>query len=377
MASIVFTNNASSLLKTPISAVDTTIELETGFGSRFPNPGASEFFYATLEDDSGNFEVVQCTARSNDLLTVIRGRDNTNALTFNATTTRVDLRVCAAVVEEFVQVNGDIMAGDLDFNGNSILDAVITGSLTQITGGEIVGVPIRGTTGVSANEIAIDGSNPPTIGGVAILTAASDLIPLLDTTGVINFTSATVGVEVPAGAYLRLSGPTAANYIQLAHDDTDVNVTGANTTDINLGGITGDVIFGTDIDLDLADNDLIRPNFIDFSVAVNSVTASASPTDIDYTAGSYVELGLTTLTDRTLTFSNLPASGTLATMRLRIAQDGTGSKTITWPAGIRWLSGVEPVLSTGANEVDVIDLWTSDAGTTWYGAAAINFAVPA
>lgn len=374
MADIVFSNNASSLLNTTISAVATTIELETGFGARFPNPGVGEYFYATLEDNAGNFEVVQCTARSNDLLTVVRGQDGTTGLTFTQGVTRVELRLCNAVVSEFVQNNGDLMSGDLDFNGNGIVDAVLSGPLTQILNGEIVGVPIRGTSGLSSNEINIVGAGAPTIGGAAILKSGDDIVAELDVAGTITLDSATVGVIVPGGAYLRVAGATAANYLQLAHDDTDVNITGANTTDINFGGITGDIILGAGIDIDMAANDLIRPNFLDFGVQRQVINVTGTPTDLDYEAGSYVELNLSNLANPvTLTFSNPPPSGQMGTMRIKIAQDGTGSKTITWPT-INWQAGGPITLSTGANQVDFVDVWTSDGGTTWYGAGANNFA---
>lgn len=377
MADVLFTNNASALLNTSIITTDLTIELETGFGTRFPNPTGSQYFMATLEDDQGNLEIVRCTARSNDLLTVVRGQDNTVAQNFTQNVTRVELRLTAAVVNEFLQVNGDTLTGNLNANGNEIQSAILTGASTQMLAGEIVGVPLRGATGDSSNEIAVpSGGLPPTIGGAAILKSGDDIVAELDVAGTITLDSATVGVIVPGGAFLRVAGATAANYLQLAHDDTDVNVTGANTVDINFGGITGDLIFGAGIDLDLADNDLIRPNIIDFSVARQAITVAGSPTDIDYTLGSYVELDLSTAANPvTLTFSNLPASGTMATVRIRIQQDGTGSKTITWPT-VNWLDGTVPVLSTGANEVDFVDLWTADAGTTWYGAAGINFATP-
>ena len=377
MADLLFSNNASALLQTTITDSDLTIELETGFGARFPSPSGGTFFYATLEDDQGNFEVVRCTARSNDLLTVVRGQDNTTAKAFTQNVTRVELRLTAAVVAEFLQVNGDVMAGPLDMNGNELQNAILTGASTSIQAGEIVGVPLRGDTGVSSNEIAVpSGGGSPTIGGANILKSGDDIVAELDVAGTITLDSATVGVIVPAGAFLRVAGVTAANFLQVAHDDTDINITGANTVDINLGGITGDVIFGAGIDLDLADNDLIRPNLIDFSVARQAITVDAASENIDYSLGSYVELQMASgFSNVTLTFSNLPPSGTVATLRIRVRQDGTGSKTITWPT-VNWLDGTEPVLSTGANQVDFVDLWTSDGGTTWYGAAGINFATP-
>ena len=63
-----------------------------------------------------------------------------------------------------------------------------------------------------------------------------------------------------------------------------------------------------------------------------------------------------------------PAAGAMRAMTLLVFQDATGSRTITWPASVKWgLSGT-PVLSTGAGKMDIISLFTVDGGTNWYGA---------
>lgn len=50
--------------------------------------------------------------------------------------------------------------------------------------------------------------------------------------------------------------------------------------------------------------------------------------------------------------------------RPRTAEDGTGSRTVTWPAAVKWAGGA-PTLSTAA-AADRIVLVTYNAGTTWY-----------
>jgi hypothetical protein len=50
MADILFSNTASSLLNTSINASVLTIELEAGFGSRFPSPSGAQYMLVTLED---------------------------------------------------------------------------------------------------------------------------------------------------------------------------------------------------------------------------------------------------------------------------------------------------------------------------------------
>ncbi len=79
-----FANNAKSTLASGITAVATSIFLATGDGALFPSPGANEKFAVTLVDSSGNVEIVYCTARSSDTLTVSRQQESTVGIPFLA-----------------------------------------------------------------------------------------------------------------------------------------------------------------------------------------------------------------------------------------------------------------------------------------------------
>lgn len=54
------------------------------------------------------------------------------------------------------------------------------------------------------------------------------------------------------------------------------------------------------------------------------------------------------------------------TMILR--QDATGSRTVSWPSGTKWAAGAAPTLSTAANSIDIVSLFSVNGGTTWFGA---------
>lgn len=51
------------------------------------------------------------------------------------------------------------------------------------------------------------------------------------------------------------------------------------------------------------------------------------------------------------TFSNLKDGQTI---NWRLRQDGTGSRTMTWPTSFKWPGGTAPGLSTAANSVDLL-----------------------
>jgi hypothetical protein len=56
---------------------------------------------------------------------------------------------------------------------------------------------------------------------------------------------------------------------------------------------------------------------------------------------------------------------------LRIIQDGTGTRTVTWNAVFKWSGGTAPTLSTSAGAIDIIT-FISD-GTNMYGVEQLNF----
>lgn len=79
--------------------------------------------------------------------------------------------------------------------------------------------------------------------------------------------------------------------------------------------------------------------------------ADAATIAVDWSKGNAqtVTLG----GNRTLTFSNGQKGGRYL---LIIKQDGTGSRTVTWPASIRWPGGKpqSSILTTTANKTDYI-----------------------
>ena len=101
-----FKNNASALLAASLTTTDTTIVLSAGLGNSFPAPSGSNYFYGTLFDDLGNYEIVKCTARTTDTLTVVRAQDGTNPLEFTAGD-GFALRPVAAVLNNFAQLDAN------------------------------------------------------------------------------------------------------------------------------------------------------------------------------------------------------------------------------------------------------------------------------
>lgn len=91
-------NNAVAILAANLSPSDTSIALNPGAGDLFPTLGPGDWFPATIIKSTGEDEIVRVTARSGDVLTVVRAQEGKIARSFNAGD-RVELRLTAGVIE--------------------------------------------------------------------------------------------------------------------------------------------------------------------------------------------------------------------------------------------------------------------------------------
>lgn len=103
---------------------------------------------------------------------------------------------------------------------------------------------------------------------------------------------------------------------------------------------------------------------------VNVVSASGSTEtlpDVDVATMHRVTL----TANCTLTF---PAAGAGKSFSLELVQDGTGSRTVTWPGNVLWPGGSAPTLSTAAGSVDDFAFVCFDGSnfSGFYGGAGMS-----
>lgn len=154
-------------------------------------------------------------------------------------------------------------------------------------------------------------------------------------------------------------GTILNDYLQVEHD-TD----GTHKVDYlpkSGGTLTGNV--------DVGDYVLSQAEIKDYGETVVTANTGANYT-VNLANGNVFELTLTA--SCTLTLSNPPATGRAGSVTLILTQDGSGSKTITWPASVKWSNATAPTLTTTAGGVDIIQLMTTNGGTTWRGFLAGN-----
>lgn len=102
-----------------------------------------------------------------------------------------------------------------------------------------------------------------------------------------------------------------------------------------------------------------------------SVTGSAVSEECALTDGATITFNLRNCNqgrvtlggNRTIDFTN-EGEALGQPIRLIACQDGTGSRTLTWDAAVRWAGGSAPTLTTTANHCDVIAGFTTNATGT-------------
>jgi hypothetical protein len=141
-------NNAYSTLAASITSSATSITLTSGEGARFPALTSPDYFYATLLDSANNLEIVKCTARSTDVLTVTRAQESTTGRAYTSGD-RIELRITAGVLDAIAEMGGGATGGGNDkvFMENEL---VVTTNYTLSTNKSAVSVgPVTFNTGIS------------------------------------------------------------------------------------------------------------------------------------------------------------------------------------------------------------------------------------
>lgn len=222
-----FKNNATATIAATINNTQTNIVLSAGLGNSFPLPTGSNYFYATLFDNVGNYEIVKCTARVTDTLTVVRAQDGTNPLPFNSGS-GFAMRPVAAIFNNLVQLDGaQTISGSKTFSSAIIASAGVTGNLSgnvtgnvtgnltgdvlgNVTGnltGNVTGNASTATNATTANSIANSGAwnisfssnnEAVVVGGIAvdILTVASVTSGALQQGQILSGTGVTAGTKI-------------------------------------------------------------------------------------------------------------------------------------------------------------------------------------
>lgn len=226
----------------------------------------------------------------------------------------------------------------------------------------------------------VTGTLPTENGGTEATSLSSGQVLVGGGTGPITATSTT---NLKASMFLNLVENTA---LSTWAGSANLTTAGTITTGTwNAGGVTSSGVFastnttGTSTIANALGVGTTTPAatghklMIQGSAAVQEIkVATSSSITIDWNTGNQKMVGLGAAT--TITFANGYPGGAY---RLEICQDGTGSRTVTWPGGgvILWAGGTAPTLTATADKCDWFSfLYTNGTSTPKYhGAATQNF----
>ena len=324
--SVKFANNAFGTLNAGINNSATSITLSSGQGARFPTLASGEYFYATLIDTSNNLEVVKCTARSTDVLTITRAQESTTAQAF-AIGDRVELRVTAAGLTD--------AADPYDKSTSS------TGSLA-LPSGTTAQQPSAGTT---EGHIRYD-----TDDNVVYFSNGTDWIKIAATVPVLS--SVTGNLYDGSASTLTIAGSgfltanLVVNFTQ-SSDSIDENVTVTPTSDTAAtvavpAAVYNNVTAGNTVSVTVTNSDGAA------SAAVSKVATGIPSGGTISTSGSYRIHTFTSAGNFTNTIAGLSAE------YLIVAGGGGGGNNHGGGGGAGGLrSGTTTITSTGAFAVAV------------------------
>ena len=333
-------NAAGAVMNSDYTPAHSLLVQQSGTGSPSSLSVSNNSFVGKITGD-----IVSLTATQARTILNVEDGAEVNIVDSVADTTEIDLTVSSR------QLTASIIAGSID---ESKLDASVNASLDLADSAlQSVDIADINATGTPSSSTYLRGD-----GAWATLGSAQ-----YNTTTFTSQTSVTVTHNFGAYPVVNVIDNTGAQIIPLSVTHNSVN---AFTVVFSIS--TSGTIFSTS----------------------GGFSANAAATNVvnNYTKTQY--FGTTTLTDGATinwdTDSNQVCTVTLggnrtmaaptnmkdgATYILRIIQDGTGSRTITWNAAFKWAGGTAPTLSTVAGAIDIIT-FTSD-GTNMYGVAQLNF----
>ncbi len=247
----------------------------------------------------------------------------------------------------------------LDVTGSARITGDLTVSGTTVT--------VDSASVLVKDRVQFEGA---TADGYETVLLATD--PTADRTITLPDASGTVAMTSGLAAYLPLAGGavTGAITTNSTFDGVDIatrdavltsTTTTANAALPKAGGTLSGAV-------DAGDQIISKAVFKDVGETLVTNGTSGSAATIDLENGNFYKITLTA--NCTLTFSNPPASGTAGSFTLFLVQDGTGSRTVTWPGTVDWADATAPTLTTTAAAVDVLTFITLDGGTVWNGFVA-------
>lgn len=238
----IFKNNATSRLFADVDETSITIRVQDEDGGLFPTPGVDEYFMVTIEDRrTGQIEICKATARSGDIITVVRGQEGTEPQDFAMGAT-VSNRLTAGTMAAFFGFSYDKVTSDSRY--------------VNITGDTMTGAlllnPVMPTNNLEAAHKAYVDARVAAAGQVTVASTVSLVYQLAAGTTTISLST----LDIYAQTYLLNPGLV---------EPVDVFVNGIKKVQNNTGGV-GDFTINRGTNQIIFDSALSTGDFVSIDI---------------------------------------------------------------------------------------------------------------
>lgn len=338
-------NNGASTLAGGITDDATSLSVQTGDAAKFAALGGSDWFYATLFDASNNREIVKVTARAGADLTIVRGVDGTTARAWDAGT-RIEMRFNKAAIEDVTEPGArvnDATAATAMADGDKVgFWQAASGAWRAITWANLYEA-IRTKLGamISANTAK---TTPADADQLLMTDSASSSAPVrLSWLNLLNGVWARLGGLIAGGT--EKASPVGADRLAIA-DSAASNATKyvlLSKVLTAFAAVAADLRAGTST-----------------SKALTPASALEASAWVPLTDGATIPVDHSEGVNRNGSIAGNRAVGAPTNIRdgwplnIRVQQDATGGRTLTWDSAYDFGDAGTPTLSTGANQADLL-----------------------
>jgi len=270
-------------------------------------------------------------------------------------------------------ISDETGSGALVFATSPTLVTPALGTPSSVTLSNATGLPVStGITGLGTN-VATFLATPSSANLAAALTDETGSGAAVFATSP-TLTTPTIGVATATSVNkVAITAPATSATLTLADGSTlalsgayscTLTVSGATTLTLPTSGtlavLGANTFTGAQA---LGNNNLLSIKQATYNSEIDDGNSSTADT-IDWSAGHRHKSTLT----GNCTYTFIAPSG-VCSLVLKVVQDGTGSRTVSWPASVKWGSGTPPTLTTTAGATDIVGLYYD--GTNYYGAVMV------
>ena len=369
--------------------------------------GASQGTASTINFGTGTTVSVGAniaTVQSADTLQLVtnRGASTTNAVTVNNSTQSTSTASGALQVIGGVGIGGNLYVGGIVTATNMFLNGY------QVSTSSALAIQLAGVSQGTASTINFGTGTTVSVGANIATVQSADTLQLVTGRGAsssnaISITNSTQSTSTASGALqvvggvgiggnLYVGGNITANQITVNYTTitqtivtspdifTITNTTVSSSTATGALTVVGGVGIGNNLyvggnttlngSLTFANiSTLASPKLQAYQETVTTIGTVVGATNINCALSNIFDITLGAASV-TFTFTNPPASGTAQPITIILRQDATGSRLATF-TNAKYTDSNLPVLSTGANQIDVLTFFTVNGGAFWFGTFAM------